>query len=84
MVEALVEKIEAHLPIREQRANWGRRHVKVALARLDIRAPGWNISRALQVLLRAHYEWRHHALPLEQWQYNVTISMASWHIDREF
>ncbi len=57
MVEELVEKIEAHLPITEQRANWGRKHVKVALARLDIRAPGWNIFRTLQVLLGAHYEW---------------------------
>jgi hypothetical protein len=47
MVEELVEKIEVHLPIKEQGANWGIRHVKTALARLDIMALRWNISRAL-------------------------------------
>jgi hypothetical protein len=56
-VEKLVEKIEAHLLIKVQGTNWGIKHVKVALARLDIRAPRWNISKALQVLLNAHYEW---------------------------
>jgi hypothetical protein len=56
MVEELLEKIEAHLPIREHIMNWGIRHVKAAFARLDIRALKWNISRALQVLSCAHYE----------------------------
>jgi hypothetical protein len=56
MNEELVEKIEAHLLIKEQGVNWGIRHVKAALARLDIKAPRWNISRALQVLSGAHYE----------------------------
>jgi hypothetical protein len=47
MVEELVEKIEAHLLIKKQATNWGISHVKVALARLDIRAPRWNISTTL-------------------------------------
>jgi hypothetical protein len=56
-VEELVEKIEAHILIKEEGANWGIRHVKATFATLDIMAPRWNIFKALQVLSGAHYEW---------------------------
>ena len=54
-IEELSNKIQAFLPIREHRANWGIFHVKVALGRLCVRPPRKNIARALQVLLGIFY-----------------------------
>ena len=42
--------IHGALPITEHGANWGIRHVKVALSRFRIRAPRRNVARALQVI----------------------------------
>ena len=42
--------IESTLPMREHGANWGIRHVHVALARLQIRAPMRTVARALQTV----------------------------------
>jgi hypothetical protein len=42
--------IEGALPIREHGANWGIRHVRAALAQLQIRTPRHRVARALQIL----------------------------------
>jgi hypothetical protein len=70
--------IEAALPIREHGANWGIRHVRAALARVQIRAPRRTVERALQIISEAHYNRRRRALLIVRRQYNVTIPMALW------
>jgi hypothetical protein len=42
--------IDAALPIREHGANWGIRHVRAALARVQIRAPRRTVARALEMI----------------------------------
>lgn len=46
-VEEVAQEIERNLPIHEEGQNWGIRHVKVALAKMDIRVPRAKVAAAL-------------------------------------
>jgi hypothetical protein len=46
----MLNTIDAALPIREHGANWGIRHVRAALARVQIRAPRRTVARALEMI----------------------------------